>query len=168
MLPPDRNLQQNFFISEFAKANRDFALVNSKIYVSSQRGFEPMKSTLNMKPEIKSFHPEDEYYFKEGCHIIEVSNSNNDEHLSIARARVEPQHTTAWHQLKNTVERYVILEGTGKVEIGGLHPAMVSAGDVVVIPQQTKQRIQNTGERDLIFLAICSPRFNSDNYQALQ
>tara|TARA_B110000879_G_scaffold192740_1_gene258999 strand:+ start:1246 stop:1371 length:126 start_codon:yes stop_codon:yes gene_type:complete len=34
MLPPDRNLQQNFFILEFTKANRDFALVNSKIYVS--------------------------------------------------------------------------------------------------------------------------------------
>lgn len=121
-----------------------------------------------MKPLIKNFHAEDEYYFKEGCHIIEVSNSVSDEQLSIARARVEPQHTTAWHRLNGTVERYVILEGTGKVEIGDIPPSAVSPGDVVIIPEQTRQRISNTGDIDLVFLAICSPRFHRDAYQALE
>ncbi|MFT4748410.1 MAG: mannose-6-phosphate isomerase-like protein (cupin superfamily) [Pseudohongiellaceae bacterium] len=121
-----------------------------------------------MKPTIKRFQLENEYYFKEGCHIIEVSNSQSDERLSIARARVEPQHTTAWHQLRGTVERYVILEGTGTVEIGDMPPSIVSPGDVVIIPEQTRQRIRNTGDIDLVFLAICSPRFNSEIYEALE
>ncbi|MFT6094860.1 MAG: mannose-6-phosphate isomerase-like protein (cupin superfamily) [Pseudohongiellaceae bacterium] len=121
-----------------------------------------------MKPAIKKFFSDDEYYFKEGCHIVEISNSECDERLSIARARVEPRHTTAWHRLKGTVERYVILEGTGRVEIGDMPPTMVSPGDVVVIPEQTKQRIHNTGKIDLVFLAICSPRFNSESYEALE
>ncbi len=121
-----------------------------------------------MKPAIKKFSLEDEYYFKEGCHIVEVSNSECDGRLSIARARVEPHHTTAWHRLKGTVERYVILEGTGRVEIGDMPPSMVCPGDVVVIPEQTKQRIHNTGNNDLVFLAICSPRFNSGIYEALE
>lgn len=121
-----------------------------------------------MKPVIKKFHLKDEYYFKEGCHIIEVSNSMSDEQLSIVRARVEPQHTTAWHRLSETVERYIILEGSGKVEVGDMPPSAVTPGDVVIIPEQTRQRIHNTGDIDLVFLAICSPRFKPDNYQALE
>lgn len=121
-----------------------------------------------MKPIIKKFQLEDEYYFKEGCHIVEVSNSTSDEQLSIVRARVEPQHTTAWHSLKETVERYVILEGIGRVEIGQLLPSIISPGDVVIIPEQTRQRIANIGDIDLVFLAICSPRFKPENYEELE
>lgn len=121
-----------------------------------------------MKPTIKKFDLKDEYYFKEGCHIVEVSNSTSDEQLSIVRARVEPGRTTAWHLLKGTVERYVILEGTGKVEIGELPPSMISTGDIVIIPEQTRQRIHNIGDMDLVFLAICSPRFKPENYEGLE
>ena len=72
------------------------------------------------------------------------------------RARVEPGRTTRWHCLRGTGERYVILEGAGRVEIGDLPPQAVGAGDVVVIPPETRQRIANTGDGDLVFLAICS------------
>jgi len=43
----------------------------------------------------------------------------------------------------------------------------VGAGDVVRIPANTPQRITNTGATDLIFYAICSPRFQAKCYQAL-
>jgi mannose-6-phosphate isomerase-like protein (cupin superfamily) len=33
-----------------------------------------------------------------------------------------------------------------------------------MIPPDTRQRIRNTGVGDLIFLAICSPRFQEKNY----
>ncbi len=65
----------------------------------------------------------------------------------------------------DTVERYYILEGKGKIELAELAPKMVSAGDVVIIPALCKQRITNTGNTDLIFLAICSPRFKQQNYR---
>jgi len=62
--------------------------------------------------------PPDEYYFAEGCFITEAWNAPADEAVSVARARVEPGVTTRWHRLHGVTERYVILEGRGRVEVG--------------------------------------------------
>ncbi|MFO7764191.1 MAG: cupin domain-containing protein [Wenzhouxiangellaceae bacterium] len=105
-----------------------------------------------------------EYWFREGCHITEWSNGATDEDLSVARARVEPGQTTRWHRLAGTTERYVILEGRGRAEVGD-ELIDVIAGDVVIIPPGQPQRITNTGEADLVFLAICTPRFQPANYR---
>ena len=112
--------------------------------------------------------PTAEYYFQEGCHILELSNSAADEAVSVARARVEPGVTTRWHRLRDTTERYVILEGSGIVEVGEMDAQNVSAGDVVIIPPLCRQRIQNDGPEDLLFLAICSPRFQVGNYEEVE
>jgi mannose-6-phosphate isomerase-like protein (cupin superfamily) len=117
-----------------------------------------------MQPRILSHDPQSEYYFREGCFINELSNGEHDPDVSLARARVEPGRTTTWHALARTTERYLILEGQGLVEVGNLPPALVGPGDVVVIPPESRQRITNTGPLDLIFLAICSPRFAPQNY----
>ncbi len=109
--------------------------------------------------------PADEYDTPERCHILELSNSTDDDALSIARARVERGVTTAWHRVRGTAERYVILEGRGRVEVGDLEPADVTVGDVVLIPADVEQRITNTGDRDLVFLALCTPRFLQQNYE---
>jgi len=63
--------------------------------------------------------------------------------------------------------RYVILR-KGLVEIGELSPQEVAAGDVMLIPSMCPQRITNTGKDDLIFLAICSPRFVQDAYEDIE
>ncbi len=112
-------------------------------------------------------HPDlaDEYDTEERCYILEMSNSAADEALSIARARVEPGVTTAWHRVEETAERYVILEGTGRVEIEELEPEEVGPGDVVIIPPNAEQRIANTGDADLLFLALCTPRFRQSRYK---
>lgn len=101
----------------------------------------------------------DEYYFQEGCFITELHNSPEDPALSVARARVEPGSTTRWHSLTGVHERYLILAGEGRVEIGDDPPRWVQPGEVVLIPPGCRQRITNTGETDLIFLAVCTPRF---------
>lgn len=106
-----------------------------------------------------------EYFFREGCFITELSNSAADPDVSIARARVEPGCVTRWHRLRDTVERYVILSGTGAVEIGEEPAREVRMGDIVIIPALRPQRIRNIGTDDLIFLAICTPRFVLENYQ---
>ena len=117
-----------------------------------------------MKSRINKCDLSREYYFDEGCFITELSNTPDDPLLSIARARVEPGITTKWHYLRRVTERYVILEGTGRVEVGGLEPQVVNAGDTVIIPPEVRQRISNIGENSLIFLAICSPRFDDSEY----
>jgi len=110
----------------------------------------------------------DEFYTDERCHILELSNSVADDALSIARARVAPHVTTALHRLEGTIERYVILEGQGMVEIAGGVPERVAAGDVVVIPAGVSQRITNSGDSDLVFLALCTPRFRPQRYVDLE
>lgn len=110
----------------------------------------------------------DEYFFDaEGCFITELSNSEADPALSIAQARVTPGVTTAWHRLKGTVERYCILSGVGLVEIGDNDPREVATGDVVYISPMQRQRISNTGNEDLVFLALCTPRFEQSNYESV-
>jgi mannose-6-phosphate isomerase-like protein (cupin superfamily) len=109
--------------------------------------------------------PGQEYWFEEGCYILELLNDPADPDVSVARARVPAGTTTAWHFLHGTTERYVILSGSGEVGVGDDPPAAVGSFDVVVIPPGVRQRIRNTGAEDLVFLAICSPRFRSDNYR---
>ncbi len=109
-----------------------------------------------------------EFYTAEKCFITELSNSENDPDASIARARIAPGVTTRWHQLKSTVERYFILSGQGLVEVGSLPAQQVGAGDTVLIPAMCRQRIKNIGSDDLIFLAICTPRFTNDAYEDIE
>ncbi len=118
-----------------------------------------------MQAPILRPHPDAEFHTEERCYILELSNSADDPDLSIARARVEPGVTTRWHRVVDTVERYVILDGTGRMEIGDLPPQEVQAGDVVLIPASCRQRIANIGQGDLVFLAICMPRFRPEAYE---
>lgn len=121
-----------------------------------------------MQIQIVRSNEADEYYFDEGCFILELSNSPADPNMSIARARVKAGVTTKLHRLKGVVERYVILSGIGKVEVAGSEPQQVIVGDVVVIPSRCPQRITNIGTEDLVFLAICTPRFTQEIYENME
>jgi mannose-6-phosphate isomerase-like protein (cupin superfamily) len=121
-----------------------------------------------MKEAIKHQNLSDEFYTPEQCHITELSNSIDDPSVSIARARLEPGVTTRWHRLSATAERYCILSGKGRVELGELAPQEVCAGDIVLIPPMCPQRIANIGAQDLVFLAICTPPFSSDVYEDIE
>jgi len=119
-----------------------------------------------MQAQILKANEADEYYFDEGCFILELSNSSADPDLSIARARVCQGVSTKLHRLNGTIERYVIVAGTGIVGVEGLEAQTVVVGDVVIIPPLCGQSITNNGDQDLIFLAICSPRFKTEVYEA--
>lgn len=121
-----------------------------------------------MKAAILQAMPEREFLIPEGCYVLELSNTALDAELSIAKARVAPGVTTQWHCLIETSERYVILSGEGCVEIGDLPPQAVEPGDVVLIPPGCRQRIANTGGEELIFLALCTPRFRGEAYKNLE
>ena len=121
-----------------------------------------------MKPRVIRSIASQEYFFEEGCHILELWNTPHDPELSIAHARVEPGQKTRWHQLNDLFERYFILEGEGRVEIGHLSPENVTHGDLVIIPPGCPQRIHNIGKTDLVFLAICTPRFSRENYADIE
>jgi mannose-6-phosphate isomerase-like protein (cupin superfamily) len=121
-----------------------------------------------MKEAVRRSDPGAEFFTSEKCHIIELDNTPDDPEASIARARVAPGITTQWHRLIGTTERYVILEGNGRVEVGSLSPEDVKPGDVVLIPPSCRQRITNLGQGDLIFLAVCTPRFLPGAYEEME
>ena len=121
-----------------------------------------------MKPEIKQYIPEHEFETSERCFITETANDEEDEDVSVSRARVKPGVTTAWHILTNTAERYIIISGKANVELDYSDPIDVFEGDIVRIPPGIPQRITNIGENDLIFYCVCSPRFQEKNYVSLE
>ena len=120
-----------------------------------------------MQEAIRLMIPAAEFYIREGCFVNELSNIDADPEASIARVRVVVGVTTKWHRLVRTTERYVLLSGTGKMEVGSLAAQIVTPGDVVLIPPGCRQRIANIGSEDLIFLAICTPRFRAQAYEEI-
>ena len=119
------------------------------------------------KPQNNSTDPR-EYFTDERCHILELHNTADDPGVSLARARVEPGVTTAWHTVEATIERYIIVSGTGIAEVGDAPALSLIAGDHLLIPADKKQRIHNSGNVDLIFHCICTPRFERRNYRSLE
>src|SRR2546430_540843 len=109
-----------------------------------------------------------EFFTPERCHIRELFNRDDDPACSIARARIEPGVTTQLHSLSGVTERYVILQGQGQAEIGGEVAGAVGPLDIIQIGPGISQRITNTGNRDLIFLCICTPRFTVNDYIDLE
>ncbi len=102
-----------------------------------------------------------EYLTSERCYIAE---NFSDKDVSIARATVKPGITTKAHHLKKIQEIYIITAGEGEVSFSGLESTNVSVGDVIVIPAGASQKITNTGQTDLIFYCVCTPRFTENCY----
>lgn len=121
-----------------------------------------------MREAIRRVGHDAETYTEERCHITEWSNLDDDPAVSIAHARVEPGVTTRWHRLRDTVERYVILSGEGRVDVGTLIAQDVGPGHVVLIPAGCPQRIECRGHEPLLFLAVCSPRFRPEAYEDIE
>lgn len=107
-----------------------------------------------------------EYWTEERCHIREILNDPQVPQVSLAEARVEPGTTTERHRVAVS-EWYVIRDGHGLMEVGNEPPFPVGPGDTVCIPPGTPQRITNTGDTDLRFECICTPRFRPAVYETV-
>ena len=58
--------------------------------------------------------------------------------------------------------------GHGLMEIGEDYTQEVNKGDIIKIPENTEQRITNTGVEDLLILCFCVPAFGVENYEGLE
>lgn len=126
----------------------------------------PVETKQKMNSNLLRSDESKEFFSIERCHILELLNNHDkDKPFSIARARVEPGVTTAWHRLNGIKEYYYILEGQGFMEIGDEPGFEVKKNDVVKIEPNMAQRIKNTTDEDLIFLVICNPPFTDEDYE---
>ncbi len=120
-----------------------------------------MRKGETLQPKIVKAHSLNPYLTPERCYIAE---NFSDRDVSIAVATVKPGVTTKAHHLKGIQEIYIITAGKGEVSFTGLEPTIVGAGDVIIIPAGASQRITNTGQTDLVFYCVCTPRFIEDYY----
>lgn len=120
-----------------------------------------------MRRGVRRPDPSAEFLTPERCHILELSGAEDDAEVSIARARVEPGVTTQLHALDGMSERYVVVAGTGEMEVDG-ESLPVGPGDVVLIPPGVPQRVANTGDEDLVFYCVCTPAWHDGAYRALE
>jgi mannose-6-phosphate isomerase-like protein (cupin superfamily) len=118
-----------------------------------------------MKAKVIQLNTAKEFLTDEGCYILESWNQESDKAVSIARARVSPGVTTQLHRLQGVIERYLIIQGKGKVSVGETLFQNVEPADVIIIPSGVPQQIANTGISDLIFYCICTPRFTPECYE---
>ena len=108
-----------------------------------------------------------EFSTSERCYITELMNSDASPDVSVAVARVEPGVSTQLHALCGVTESYIVKSGNGLMQVGDeCHP--VEAGDQVTIAADQPQRITNSGDSDLLFYCICTPRFSVDCYINLE
>ena len=94
--------------------------------------------------------------------IQEVLHPKNDDaaiNYSLAHASVNIGEQSIPHRLKST-EVYIILNGKGKVHIDDSE-AIIEAGQLVFIPAEALQWIENIGETSLDFLCIVEPSWKA-------
>ena len=108
-----------------------------------------------------------EIWTSERCFISELLNDDTWPGFSLARCRVKPGVTTELHAL-SVLEFYVVERGHGRMRLGDDPDFDIGPGDTVTIPQHTPQSVANTGETDLVFLCLCTPRFSQDCYTSLE
>lgn len=104
---------------------------------------------------------------REKTWITELMNHPDVPQVSLATARVQPGVTTELHRV-DVNEWYVLIAGTGLMEVEGEDPFEVTVGDSVAIPAGASQRITNVGDSDLLFHCVCSPRFTPAGYQLVE
>jgi mannose-6-phosphate isomerase-like protein (cupin superfamily) len=94
---------------------------------------------------------------KDGSTIRELHHT---EAQSLAEARLEPGEATERHYHARTEEIYLLLEGTGEMELDG-ERRRVEPGDAVLIPPGTWHQI--TAVDALRFLCCCAPPYSHED-----
>ncbi len=101
---------------------------------------------------------------KDGSEIRELLAHRNSciQKQSLAEARLLPGASTTPHYHPQTEEIYYVLEGIGRMNIGGELRDVVPS-DAIAIPPGAVHTITNTGEELLRFLCCCSPGYEHED-----
>jgi mannose-6-phosphate isomerase-like protein (cupin superfamily) len=80
---------------------------------------------------------------------------------SLAHAVIRPGQRSIRHHLDGRTEVYYLISGQGRMHIDD-EASEVREGDALLIPSGAVQFLENTGDRDLVFLAIVEPAWQPD------
>ena len=125
------------------------------------------QSPVNPDAFVSAESLQPEFWTEERCYITELCNTEKLTAGSLAIARVEPGVTTQLHALTGITETYIVIEGSGRMELDG-EVFTINPGDQVVINPGVPQRVTTLGETDLRFYCLCTPRFLPESYVNLE
>ncbi len=81
---------------------------------------------------------------------------------SMAEATLGPGRATRRHYHGITEEIYVVLQGSGEIEVDG-ERGFVGAGDAVLIPARAWHQIRAAEGSELRFLCCCAPAYRDED-----
>jgi mannose-6-phosphate isomerase-like protein (cupin superfamily) len=81
---------------------------------------------------------------------------------SLAEATLAPGTETCPHFHARAEEIYVLLEGSGEIEVDG-QARTVGPGDAILIPPGAWHRIRAGAEGELRFLCCCAPAYADED-----
>jgi mannose-6-phosphate isomerase-like protein (cupin superfamily) len=96
---------------------------------------------------------------KDGSTIRELHHTAEQ---SLAEATLEPDQATERHYHRSTEEIYVVLKGSGRMEVDG-DTRTVRRGDAILIPPGAWHTLENNGSSELRILCCCSPPYSHDD-----
>ncbi len=85
---------------------------------------------------------------------------------SFAVGRLEGGAASLLHRLKNS-EVYYILSGRGEMQIDG-ETESVKPGQAIYVSPGSRQRLRNTGPRELVFVCIVDPAWRKEDEEILE
>ncbi|MGC9781006.1 MAG: cupin domain-containing protein [Candidatus Heimdallarchaeota archaeon] len=94
---------------------------------------------------------------KDGVLVFEIEKNNE---YSIAYGELAVGEKNKKHKLEMQ-ELYYIIQGIGKIIVES-REEVIKKGALIIIPENTTQQIQNTGQEKLKFLMIVNPPFDSE------
>ncbi len=102
------------------------------------------------------------------CELLHPDREDEDlkMDLSVAHAILKPLKSSIPHKLKNSVEIYYILQGKGIMHIDE-EMEEVKSGQIVYIPPNSKQYLENTENEELKFLCIVNPMWKEENEELI-
>ena len=110
-----------------------------------------------------------QFIANDGSRLRELLHPKNDDvdlPYSIAVATVAPGERTYRHRLRQT-EVYYLLEGGGRMCIGD-ETHVVVPGDVLLVPPDAEQWIENPGVNPLVFATLVSPPWRAEDDERLE
>ncbi len=114
--------------------------------------------------DIHNMNDAQPFITKDGSEIRELLAHRNSclRNQSLAEARLPAGSATTPHHHRRTEEVYYILEGRGRMQIGG-ETRDVGPGDAIAIPPGAVHQLVNTGDGVLKLLCACAPAYEHDD-----
>ncbi len=98
------------------------------------------------------------------CELLHPERDDKDLEMnfSIAHAILKPGESSLSHKMKKSTEIYYILEGRGLMHIENEKEEVVP-NQIVYIPPNSAQWIENEGDEELKFLCLVSPPWKAED-----